>query len=141
VCIYLFVLYTFLHMRSCFDQIWYSRIGPRWEGCRYLKIAIFKFKYPQKSFRKVQRTFCSCSRKIGPSVLRYSEFDRAQKKTHIAPLVRLALEIVSILHFLIILFFTRGQQNVLGWFISSCGFLTLPNNSFCTQIINQSIMY
>jgi hypothetical protein len=30
---------------------------------------------------------------------------------------------------------------ILGWCISSCGFLTLPNNLFFTQIIKQSINY
>jgi hypothetical protein len=30
---------------------------------------------------------------------------------------------------------------VLGWCISSCGVLTLPNNLFFTQIIQQSIIY
>jgi hypothetical protein len=29
----------------------------------------------------------------------------------------------------------------LGWCISSCGFLTLPDNLFFTQIIKQSINY
>jgi hypothetical protein len=30
---------------------------------------------------------------------------------------------------------------ILGWCISSCGFITLPNNLFFTQIVKQSINY
>jgi hypothetical protein len=35
----------------------------------------------------------------------------------------------------------RPLLKVLGWCISLCGFLTLPNNLFFTQIIKQSINY
>jgi hypothetical protein len=35
----------------------------------------------------------------------------------------------------------QGITYILGWCISSCGFLTLPNNLFSTQVIKQSINY